>query len=85
MFFFFYIENSIFCVLIRMALMTYLHVKENRKHISTLPPALALGLTLTSSNCPCLEHTFIVPKVFEPLKFYCIRTDRTEQRVQTQI
>ena len=50
----------------------YLHVKENRKHISTLSPALALGLTLTSSNYPSLEHNFIVLKVFEPLKFDCM-------------
>ena len=34
-------------------------------------PDLALGLTLISSNYPCLEHIFMVPKVFEPLKFYC--------------
>ena len=24
------------------------------------------------SNYPCLKHIFMVPKVFEPLKFYCI-------------
>ena len=28
-------------------------------------------LTLTSSNYPCFEHIFIVPKVFEPLTFDC--------------
>ena len=28
-------------------------------------------LTLISSNYPCLEHIFMVPEVFEPLKFYC--------------
>ena len=27
---------------------------------------------LISSSYPCLEHIFMVPKVFEPLKFYCI-------------
>ena len=27
----------------------------------------------------------MVPKVFEPLKFYCIGTDRSELIVQTQI
>ena len=32
---------------------------------------LALWLTLVSLNYPCLEHIFKVPKVFEPLKFYC--------------
>ena len=44
---------------------TYLHVKENRKDIHIMPP------TLTSSNYPCVEHVFIVPKMFEPLRFYC--------------
>ena len=29
-------------------------------------------ITLVSSNSPRLEHNFMVPKVFEPLKFYCI-------------
>ena len=33
---------------------------------------LALWLTLISSNYPYLEHIFMVPKVFEPLNFYCI-------------
>ena len=37
-----------------------------------MPSDLALKLTLISSNYPCLEHIFMVPKVFEPLKFYCI-------------
>ena len=32
---------------------------------------LALWLTLISSNYPCLEHIYMVPKVFEPSKFYC--------------
>ena len=50
---------------------TYLYVKENRKDIPILPPDLALCLKLISSNCPCLEHILMVPKVFEPLKFYC--------------
>ena len=27
---------------------------------------------LISLNYPCLEHIFMVPKVCEPLKFYCI-------------
>ena len=44
MIFFFYIENGILCVLIRIA----------------------------SVNYPFLVHIFMVPKVFEPLKFYCI-------------
>ena len=29
-------------------------------------------LTLISSNYPRLEHNFMAPKAFEPLKFYCI-------------
>ena len=37
-----------------------------------MPPDLALCLTLIRSNYPCLEHIFMVPKVFEPMKFYCI-------------
>ena len=51
---------------------TYLHIKENRKYIPFMPPGLALRLTLNAANYPCLEHIFMVPKVFEPLKFYCI-------------
>ena len=35
-------------------------------------PDLALWLTLISSNYLCLEDILMVPKVFEPLKFYCI-------------
>ena len=34
-----------------------------------MPPDLALSSTLISSNYPCLEVIFMVPKVFEPLKF----------------
>ena len=37
-----------------------------------MPPDLALLSTLTGSNYPCLELIFMVPKVFEPLKFDCI-------------
>ena len=37
-----------------------------------MPPDLALWLTLISSNYPCLEHIFMVPKVFDPLKLYYI-------------
>ena len=44
--------------------------KENRKYISIMPLDLALLLTLVSSNFSCLEHIFMAPKVFEPLKFY---------------
>ena len=48
------------------------HDKENREDIPIMPPDVALCLTLISSNYPCLEHLFMVPKVFKPLKFYCI-------------
>ena len=34
-----------------------------------MPPDLAQLSTLISSNYPCLELIFMVPKVFEPLKF----------------
>ena len=37
-----------------------------------MPPDLALSSTLIGSNYPCLELIFMVPKVFEPLKFDCI-------------
>ena len=36
-----------------------------------LPPDLALWLTLSGSNYPCLEQISMVPKMFEPLKFDC--------------
>ena len=36
-----------------------------------MPPDLALLSTLTGSNYLCLELIFMVPKVFEPLKFDC--------------
>ena len=49
----------------------YLHAKENREDIPIMPPDMVLGLTFISLNYPCLEHIFMVPKVFEPLKFYC--------------
>ena len=74
------IENGILDVLIRIALVrrfyweytTYHHVNENRKYIPIMLPDLALRLALISSNYPCLKHIFMVPKVFEPLQFYCI-------------
>ena len=47
-----------------------------------MPPDLALLSTLTGSNFPCLELIFIVPKVFEPLKFNSIIvSDPTEKEV----
>ena len=36
-----------------------------------MPPDVALLSTLIGSNYPCLELIFMVPKVFEPLKFDC--------------
>ena len=42
------------------------------KEILIMPPDLALLSTLICSNYPCLEPIFMVPKVFEPLKFDCI-------------
>ena len=36
-----------------------------------MPPDLALLSTLIGSNYPCLELVFMVPKMFEPLKFDC--------------
>ena len=36
-----------------------------------MPPDLALLSTLIGSNYPCLELIFMVPKVFESLKFDC--------------
>ena len=44
---------------------------RKQKYIPIMSPDLALWLTLISSNYPCLEHIYMVPKVFEPLKFYC--------------
>ena len=36
-----------------------------------MPPVLALLSTLIGSKYPSLELIFMVPKVFEPLKFDC--------------
>ena len=47
------------------------YYKKNRKYSPFMPPDMALSLTLISSNYPCLEHIFMVRKVFEPLNFYC--------------
>ena len=40
--------------------------------IPIMTPDLAQLSTLIGSNYPCLELISMVPKVFEPLKFYCI-------------
>ena len=37
-----------------------------------MPLDMAQLSTLIGSNYPCLELIFMVPKVFEPLKFDCI-------------
>ena len=37
-----------------------------------MPPDLALLSTLIGSNYPCLELIFMIPKVFEPMKFDCM-------------
>ena len=46
--------------------------KIEKKNIPIMPPDLTLWLALNSSNYPCFEHMFMVSKVFERLKFYCI-------------
>ena len=41
------------------------------KVILIMLPDLALLSTLIGSNYSCLELILMVPKLFEPLKFYC--------------
>ena len=41
--------------------------------IHQLLPELAPGLTLSGSNYPYLEQSFMVLKSFEPLRFDCTR------------
>ena len=41
------------------------------EEILIMPSDLALLSTLIGSNYSCLELIFMVPKVFEPLKFDC--------------
>ena len=48
-----------------------------------MPPDLALLSTLNGSNYPCLELIFMVPKVFEPLKFDYIFKVFTLKKKQT--
>ena len=45
--------------------------KKNRKDIPIMPPNLAPLATFVVSNYRCLELIFMVPKVFESLKFFC--------------
>ena len=40
-----------------------------KSDILIMPSDLALFSTLIGSNYPCLELIFMVPKMFEPLKF----------------
>ena len=42
-----------------------------------MPPDVMIWSTLFSSNYLCLEHILMVPKVFEPLMFYCIEYFRS--------
>ena len=37
-----------------------------------LLPELVPWLTLSGSKYPCLERIYMVPKVFEPLRFDCM-------------
>ena len=45
-----------------------------------LPSDLALCLTPSGSNYPCLEQISMVPKMFEPLKFDCRNKNKTNAR-----
>ena len=45
---------------------------KKSKKILIMTPDLALSSTIIGSNFPCLELIYMVPKVFEPLKFDCI-------------
>ena len=51
--------------------MGFLAYCMTKQTLNSMPPDLALCLTLNSSNYPCLEQIFKVPKVLEPLKFSC--------------
>ena len=89
----FYIENGILFVLIRIASLNRLNEAilmrthnippcyRKIKEILIMPPDLALLSTLIGSKYPCLELIFMVPKVFEPLKFYCISLRKSEVSV----
>ena len=46
-----------------------IHSYENGKDIPIIPSDLEILSILFGSNYPCLELIFMVPKVFEPLKF----------------
>ena len=55
------------------------------KKILIKPPDWALLSTLIGSNYPCLELIFMVPKVFEPLKFDCITSAIATPNVYAQV
>ena len=71
-------DTGMLCLFIRITLMrwfwweytTNLHIRETKRDIPIMPSILALWLTIISSKNPCLEHLFMIPKMFEPLKFY---------------
>ena len=51
-----------------------------------MPPDLALSSTLISSNYPCLELIFMVPKEFEPLKFDCtFAAEEHQENIQSTL
>ena len=59
---------------------------KEMKNIAIMPPDLALWLTLIVSNYLYLEHIFMVPKVFEPMKFYCavfVNTGISKEKTHT--
>ena len=47
-----------------------------------MPPDLALSSTLIGSNYPCLELIFMVPNLFEPLKFDCMYINFDKRKLQ---
>ena len=58
--------------------------QRKSKEIRIIPPDLALLSTLIGSNYPCLELIFMVPKVFEPLKFDCICKKKKKKKKKKQ-
>ena len=62
---------------------TYYHFVEDRKHFHKLTPFASwpgAWINLTSSNYPSVEQISMVPKMFEPLKFNCIRNQGDQRR-----
>ena len=73
---------------ILMSTPTYNYCTENRKqslNYRSLLPDLAPWLTLSGSNCPCLEQFSMVPKMFGPLwptvLQFVVRSKRPSGRV----